>query len=93
MINSAFFMVNPPTQTSRSTKEVTPLEAYLRYLMTSRLEPDDDSVAFVSKQIQRLPWSDPGLDCGALVCKFMLKACRKGRYKASKSIAAVASNL
>ena len=49
MINSAFFMVNPPTQT--------------------------------------------GIDCGALVCKFMLKACRKGRYKAAKSIAAVASNL
>lgn len=93
MITSAFFMVNPPRQTNRPTKEVSPLEAYLRYLLTTKLEPDEISISFVSKQIQRLPWSDPGIDCGSLVCKFMLKACRKGRYKATKAIALVAANL
>ena len=93
MINSALFMINPPPQISRPTKEVPPLEAYLRHLLTSRLEPDEKSVSFVSKQIQRMPWSDPSLDCGALVCKYMLKACRKGRYKATKAIASLAANL
>mmetsp|Transcript_29365 Transcript_29365/g.56176 ORF Transcript_29365/g.56176 Transcript_29365/m.56176 type:complete len:882 (+) Transcript_29365:2-2647(+) len=93
MINSAFFMVNPPRQTNRPTKEVTPLEAYLRYLLTTKLDPDEKSISFVSKQIQRLPWSDPSINCGSLVCKFMLKACRKGRYKATKAIALLGANL
>jgi regulator of nonsense transcripts 2 len=91
MITSAFLMVNPPPQTNRQEKEVTPLESYLRYLLLTRLEPD--SVSFVSKQIQRLPWSDPAINCGALVTKYMLKACRRGRYKATKAIALLASNL
>mmetsp|Transcript_11835 Transcript_11835/g.21352 ORF Transcript_11835/g.21352 Transcript_11835/m.21352 type:complete len:659 (+) Transcript_11835:108-2084(+) len=93
MITSAFLMVNPPPQTSRPTKEVSPLEAYLRYLLMTRLEADEKSVSFASKQIQRMPWSDPGTDCGAIVCKYMLKACRKGRYKATKAIASLAANL
>lgn len=53
MINSAFFMVNPPKKAARQIKEVPPLEAYLRFLLTSKLEADERSVAFVSKQIQR----------------------------------------
>ncbi|KAK1747912.1 nonsense-mediated mRNA decay protein [Skeletonema marinoi] len=93
MINSAFFMVNPPPQSNRPVKEVPPLEAYLRYLLASTLEADDKSVSFVSKQIQRLPWSDPSIDCGGLVCKFMLKACRKGRYKTTKAVASLVANL
>ena len=93
MITSAFLMVNPPPATSRVEKEVPPLEAYLRYLLLTRLEPDDKSVSFVSKQIQRLPWSDPGIDCGALVAKYTLKACRRGRYKATKAIGLLAANL
>lgn len=86
-------MVNPPPQASRPTKEVPPLEAYLRYLLLTRLETDDKSVSFVSKQIQRFPWSDPGIECGSLVTKFMLKACRRGRYKATKAIALLATSL
>ena len=93
MINSAFFMVNPPPQSSRLVKQVPPLEAYLRYLLASTLEEDDKSVSFVSKQIQRLPWSDPSIDCGGLVCKFMLKACRRGRYKSTKAVASLVANL
>lgn len=93
MITCAFVMVNPPPQTSRPTKEVPPLEAYLRHLLMDRLEAEEASVSFVSKQIQRMPWSDPGTDCGALVCKYMLKACRKGRYKATKAIALLSTNL
>ena len=93
MINSAFFMVNPPPQSNRPAKEVPPLEAYLRYLLASTLEADDKSVSFVSKQIQRLPWSNPSIDCGGLVCKYMLKACRKGRYKTTKAVASLVANL
>ena len=93
MINSAFFMVNPPPQSSRPIKEVPPLEAYLRFLLASTLETDEKSVSFVSKQIQRLPWSDPSIDCGGLVCKYMLKACRKGRYKTTKAVASLVSSL
>mmetsp|Transcript_33579 Transcript_33579/g.61792 ORF Transcript_33579/g.61792 Transcript_33579/m.61792 type:complete len:1566 (-) Transcript_33579:189-4886(-) len=92
-ITSAFMMVNPPPQTARTTKEVPPLEAYLRHLLMTRLEAEEKSISFVSKQIQRMPWSDPGTDCGALVCKYMLKACRKGRYKATKAIASLSANL
>ena len=93
MIMSAFLMVNPPAQNIRPQKEVSPLEAYLRDLLLTRLEPNDKSISFVSKQIQRMPWSDPGIDCGALVTKYMLKACRRGRYKATKAIAALAVDL
>ena len=93
MITSAFLMVNPPAQNGRPQKEVPPLDAYLRDLLLTRLEPNDKSVSFVSKQIQRMPWSDPGIDCGALVTKYMMKACRRGRYKATKAIAALAVNL
>eukprot|EP00804_Cyclotella_cryptica_P010576 CCRYP_021015-RD/>CCRYP_021015-RD protein AED:0.06 eAED:0.06 QI:166/1/1/1/0.87/0.88/9/1431/1142 len=93
MINSAFFMVNPPRKATQPAKKISPLEGYLRHLMTSRLDADDKSVLFVSKQIQRLPWSDPGVDCGALVSKYMMKACRKGRYKSTKAVALLAANL
>lgn len=93
MITSAFLMVNPPAQSSRPQKEVPPLEAYLRDLLLTRLEPDAKSVSFVSNQIQRMPWSDPGIECGALVTKYMLKACRRGRYKTTKAVAALAVNL
>lgn len=93
MITSAFLMVNPPPQTNKQEKEVPPLEAYLRHLLLTRLEAEEKSISFVSKQIQRMPWSDPGIDCGALVCKYMLKACRRGRYKATKAIASLAANL
>lgn len=93
MITSSFMMVNPPPQKGRPTKEVPPLEAYLRYLLMTRLEAEEKSISFASKQIQRMPWSDPGIDCGALVTKYMLKACRRGRYKATKAIASLAANL
>lgn len=40
-----------------------------------------------------MPWSDPGIKCGVLVCKYMMKACRKGRYKATKAVASLTAKL
>uniref|UniRef100_A0A7S2Y6I1 MIF4G domain-containing protein n=2 Tax=Entomoneis paludosa TaxID=265537 RepID=A0A7S2Y6I1_9STRA len=41
----------------------------------------------------RFPWSDPGAQCGQLVNRIMLKACRKGRYKTIEAVAAVVASL
>ena len=70
-----------------------PMEAYLKDLFMVRLSPESKMVSLVSKQVQRLPWSDPTQECGQLVIKYMLKACRKGRYKAVGAVAAVAEKL
>ena len=87
-------MVTPPANPIRKqTKALPPLEAYLKHLLIVRLKPESDIISFVSKQLQRLPWSDPQMDCGSLVCKYMLKACRKGRYMATKAVADVAATL
>jgi regulator of nonsense transcripts 2 len=58
-----------------------------------RLEPKDVSVSAVAKQLVRLPWDDPSQQCGALVCRIMLKACRRGRYRTIEAVAGVASKL
>ena len=74
-------MVLPPqVSTEKNIKVLTPHEAYLKNLLLVKLEPNDKTVAFVSKQILRYPWSDPSIDCGSMVVKYLLKACRKGRY-------------
>ena len=94
IINSAMYLVNPPQTTARKdVKVLPPMEAYLKELFMVRLSPEADSVKLVSKQVQRLPWSDPTQECGYLVVKYMLKACRKGRYKAVGAVTAVAANL
>jgi regulator of nonsense transcripts 2 len=58
-----------------------------------RLEPTNASIVFVTKQIIRFPWSDPAKECGVLVVRIMMKACRKGRYKTIQAVAAVAAAL
>lgn len=94
VINSAMYLVNPPQTTARKdVKILPPMEAYLKELFMVRLGPEADSIKLVSKQVQRLPWSDPTQECGYLVVKYMLKACRKGRYKAIGAVTAVAANL
>ena len=93
MITSALLMVNPPPRATRQEKVVPLLESYLRHILLTRLEPERQSVSFVSYQIQCYPWSDPAMECGALVTKYMLKACRRGRYKTTKAIALLASDL
>jgi len=94
LINSAFFMVKPPTAAPKKVAKVyPPLEAYLRYLLLVRLEPLESSISFVTKQLLKFPWSDASKACGALICKYMLKACRKGRYKAIAAVAAVAAGI
>ena len=94
IINSAMYLVNPPQTTARKdVKVLPPMEAYLKELFMVRLSPEADSVKLVSKQVQRLPWSDPTQECGYLVVKYMLKACRKGRYKVVGAVTAVAANL
>jgi len=94
LIQAAFYAVKPPPSGPRKQqKEYPPLEAYVRYLLMVRLEPTDTSVSFTAKELIRLPWSDPEQQCGALVCRIMLKACRKGRYRTIYAIAAVADRL
>jgi regulator of nonsense transcripts 2 len=91
---ASFYTVKPPPSGPRKrVKEYPPLEAYLRHLLMTRLSLSNSSCSFVAKQIARMPWHDPSQQCGALVCRLMLKAARKGRYKTIQSIAIVASNL
>ena len=86
-------MKPPPSGPRKKAKEYPPLETYLRYLLLVRLEPTELVVSMVTKQLVRLPWNDPSYQCGALVCKLMLKSCRKGRYKTIEAVAAVAAKL
>lgn len=86
-------MQPPQSGPRKQAKEYSPLETYLRHLLMDRLEPDSASVSFVTKQIFRFPWNDPSQMCGSLICKIMLKTCRKGRYKAIQALASVAANL
>ena len=94
LIKATFFSVNPPPAgPKKKAKTYPPLETYLRDLLIVRLVPTDSFVSFASKQIVRLPWSDPAQLCGPLMTKLMLKACRKGRYKTIRAIAMVASRI
>ncbi len=87
-------MVQPPqTSARKNAKVLTPLEAYVKDLLLFRLGTTDTTTAFVSKQLLRYPWSDPNLDCGALITKYLLKACRKGRYNSISAVAALISSL
>ena len=58
-----------------------------------RLQPNEASIAFVSKQLVRFPWGDPSKQCGALISRIMLKTCRRGRYKSIQAVAWVAAKL
>lgn len=94
IIKSAFFAVKPPQSgVKRQLKQYSPLESYLRYLLLEYLEPTDSVVTDVVKQLLRSPWKDPSVQCGQLVNRLMLKACRKGRYKSIEAIAAVVAGL
>ena len=94
LIKAAFYSVKPPKSANRKqVKEYSPLESYLRYLFMVKLEPNSANVSNVSKQIIRCPWNDPSKQCGPLICKLMLKTCRKGRYKSIEALASVAANL
>ena len=94
LVKAAFYSVKPPQSGPRKrAKEYPPLEAYLRHLLLVRLDPTEASISLVTKQLVRLPWDDPSQQCGALVTRIMLKACRKGRYRTIEAIAAVSSKL
>jgi regulator of nonsense transcripts 2 len=94
LINTAFFTVKPPPSARKKQAKVyPPLEGYLRYLLMTKLQPSESSVAFASKQLIRFPWSDQSQQCGKLVCKIMLKTCRRGRFKAIEAVASVAAKL
>jgi regulator of nonsense transcripts 2 len=88
-------MVNPPQRKAQKvTKVYPPLEAYIQHLLTVRLSSaDPSSVTFVTKQLQRLPWSDPSAQCGHLVGKHLLKACRRGKHGAKDAVFDVATNM
>jgi len=81
MLQSAFFMVDPPQRKAHKVSKVfPPLEAYVQYLFTVKLTADPSSISFVSKQLLRLPWNDPTARCGSLIGKHLLKALRRGRH-------------
>ena len=87
-------MVQPPqTPKVRDSKVLSPLEAYIKDLLLFRLGTKEVTTSFVSKQLLRFPWSDVDLDCGALITKYLLKACRKGRYKSIQSVVSIIANL
>ena len=96
LIDAAFFSTSPPQNmvvNRKEEKKLPPMEAYLKFLFMDKLRPEDTKIAFISKQLLRLPWNDTKVDCGGLVCKYMLKAVRKGRYKSSDGVALVAEKL
>ncbi len=87
-------MVQPPqTPKTKDSKVLSPLEAYIKDLLLFRLGTKEVTTTFVSKQLLRFPWSDVDIDCGALITKYLLKACRKGRYKSIQAVVAIIANL
>ena len=86
-------MKPPLTASRKKVKEYPPLEAYLRHLLLVRLDASESVISMVTKQLVRMPWFDPSYQCAALICKLMLKACRKGRYKTIEAVAGVAAKL
>jgi regulator of nonsense transcripts 2 len=94
LVKAAFFSVKPPPSGPRKkAKLYPPLEAYLRNMLLVRLEVTEASVSATAKQLVRLPWNDPAYQCGALLCRLLLKACRRGRYKTIEAVALVAAKL
>lgn len=93
LIDSALFTVVPPTVAQRERKVLEPMEAYLLDLLVVRLTPEDKKIALAKKQIARLPWNDPSKNCGYIVAKYILKACRKGRYNAGTAVAGLMLSL
>lgn len=92
LMKSAFYMVQPPQRkVVKKLKILSPIEAYLKELLLVRV--DRTNVSFVSKQLFRLPWGDPAIDYAALIIKYMLKACRKGRYNSIHAVASLASSM
>jgi regulator of nonsense transcripts 2 len=77
----------------KEKKILDPMEAYLLDLIVVRLVPDDRKIVAAKKQITRLPWSDPRKNCGRLVTKYILKACRKGRYNSVRALAGLLLSL
>lgn len=90
LIKSAFFMVQPPKVKSlKKEKTLTDTEEYLKHLIIDRL--DKSNVSFVSKQVLRFPWNDLSVDYSELVVKYILKACRKGRFNSITAVASLAA--
>lgn len=58
-----------------------------------KLQPSESSVSFVAKQLIRFPWGDQPQECGKLVCRIMMKACRRGRFRSINAVASVAAKL
>lgn len=94
LMKAAFYSVKPPPSgPRRRAKEYPPLETYLRHLLLTQLDSSKESVSAVTKQILAFPWSDPASRCGFLVCRIMLKACRRGRYNTINAVVSVAAGL
>ena len=83
MIEAAYFSVKPPERVVRPKKELTPMQKYVRYLLTEKLESciksdgktNKESVDALIKSFRRLPWSDADFEKD--VVKATLKAARK----------------
>jgi len=87
-------MVNPPQKSTRKLAKVyPPLEAYIQHLLLVKLTLNDAAKSLVTKQILRLPWGEPSAQCGALVSKYMVKACLSGKYGTTCAVLEVAAAL
>lgn len=83
MIEAAYFSVKPPERVVKPKKGLTPMQKYVRYLLTEKLEScmksdgkaNKESVDALIKNFRRLPWSDADFERD--VVKATLKAARK----------------
>ena len=83
MIEAAYFSVKPPERVIKPIKELTPIQKYVRFLLTEKLEScmksdgkaNKASVDALITNFRRLPWSDGQFEKD--VVKAALKAARK----------------
>jgi regulator of nonsense transcripts 2 len=86
MIEAAYFTVKPPERVARVKKELTTLQKYIRYLLSTRLDlclkagspkACKESVDDLIKSIRKLPWSDPLANVEIELAKSAMKTSRK----------------
>lgn len=86
LIEAAYFTVKPPERVKKVVKELSPLQKYIRYLLSSKLEscvkpgtsrPSKEHVEELIKLIRRLPWTNPAANVDIEVVKAALKTTRK----------------
>jgi regulator of nonsense transcripts 2 len=88
-IKSALSYVIPPEKVKKVEKVLPEQEQYVRWLLLTHLSTENHS--YVAKQLAMLPWRDN--NTAAMVVKWMVKSCYKGRYSSFLSIPSVVKSL